>query len=364
MVQDDDEEYSPDDDVFEPHDAVGLADYLSSTFGSDLPPNLQDELILFVASHQDGLADGAVLSSTATGTAGELRHENTVMAVLPAVLATAAGIVGGALTAEQPLMDAGLDSLGVAQSWRRRCLLAHALCEDSQATCPCNTSASNATVMQTTVLDGLLNDCLQVLRTCRCQLNVRTCFAGAVELRNALQDSFSVDLPATMALDYPTAAAIAAHIATLLPQAAPDPAPTKAMAVLQRALPAGQLRLPKPVATRHRPRIPMTSVMVGLSARFPGPALDAAGFWHNINGSIDLPEPASARVEVCVPHTYVTQPMCQVNVRFCNTQCPVHSLSMLRHADCAAQGLHVCPIVHSLRCLREWYAGAARAVGH
>ncbi len=114
-------------------------------------------------------------------------------------------------------------------------------------------------------------------------------------MRNTLQNSFSVDLPATMALDYPTAAAIATHIASLLPpQLGSNSASAKAAPMPQRP-PAGvQLLRPASFAQRRQPRTPVTSVMVGLSARFPGAALDAAGVWNNINASIDLPEQVSA----------------------------------------------------------------------
>lgn len=46
--------------------------------------------------------------------------------------------------------------------------------------------------------------------------------AGAVDLRNALANHFGVELPATVVYDYPTPAALAAHIAKLL--AAQQPA--------------------------------------------------------------------------------------------------------------------------------------------
>ncbi len=118
--------------------------------------------------------------------------------------------------------------------------------------------------------------------------------AGAVELRNTLQDSFSVDLPASLALDYPTAAAIAAHIGSLLPHSMPAVGPAADAVPQRQPAVGGQLRRRVAAPQRH-PVPPMSSVIVGLSARFPGPAADAADFWHNINASIDLPEQASAR---------------------------------------------------------------------
>ena len=39
---------------------------------------------------------------------------------------------------------------------------------------------------------------------------------GAVDLRNALEARFSISLPATAAIDYPTTAATAVYIAALL----------------------------------------------------------------------------------------------------------------------------------------------------
>ena len=116
-----------------------------------------------------------------------------------------------------------------------------------------------------------------------------------MELRNALQDNFSVDLPATLALDYPTAAAIAAHIAILLPQSFPTETLIAAQAVTKTQRPAAALLRRGVAMTQRQAPMPATSVLVGLSARFPGPASDAAEFWSNISASIDLPEQASGR---------------------------------------------------------------------
>jgi len=41
---------------------------------------------------------------------------------------------------------------------------------------------------------------------------------GTVDLRNALGEQFSVELPATLTFDYPTVSALAAFISSLLPQ--------------------------------------------------------------------------------------------------------------------------------------------------
>lgn len=38
---------------------------------------------------------------------------------------------------------------------------------------------------------------------------------GAVELRNALTTKFSIELPATVTLDFPTITALAEHVATI-----------------------------------------------------------------------------------------------------------------------------------------------------
>ena len=174
------------------------------------------------------------------------------------------------------------------------------------------------------------------------------CCAGAVELRNTLQDSFSVNLPATMALDYPTAAAIAAHIASLLPLPVPARAVTKAAPVSQQPRPGGQLRGPVPIAMRRQQDAPVTTVMVGLSARFPGPVLDAADFWNNINASLDLPEEASA-----VRCRQDIVPMIPQQTEH-GHRMPGHQLHrrarILVASGANAQGEPICPVVPLMPC--------------
>lgn len=45
------------------------------------------------------------------------------------------------------------------------------------------------------------------------------CAPPAVEFRNSLEAKLGVELPSTLVFDYPSVAAIAAHVATLLPKA-------------------------------------------------------------------------------------------------------------------------------------------------
>ena len=117
--------------------------------------------------------------------------------------------------------------------------------------------------------------------------------AGAVELRNTLSEIFSVDLPATLALDYPTPSAIAAFISANLSPAAP--AGVQAAQPKQRAVVSA---VPRQIAppTSRRQRGARTSAIVGGSARFPGGALDAADFWRHIMASKDLPEQVLLRL--------------------------------------------------------------------
>lgn len=81
---------------------------------------------------------------------------------------------------------------------------------------------------------------------------------GTLELRNAIADAIGLELPATAAFDYPTTAALAAHIAAQLApagqgaQGGPHASPASGPAVL--------LRTPQ-----------MTSEVVGMACVYPTP---------------------------------------------------------------------------------------------
>lgn len=99
-------------------------------------------------------------------------------------------------------------------------------------------------------------------------------FAGAVELRNTLGEKFGIELPPSLALDFPTASAIAGHIA---PAAAVMSSTTEGFdRGPRRAQQGGPSGAAAPTA------------IAGLSARFPGGADSAAQFWGSISSSANL----------------------------------------------------------------------------
>jgi acyl transferase domain-containing protein/acyl carrier protein len=93
----------------------------------------------------------------------------------------------------------------------------------------------------------------------------------AVELRNALGRRAGTTLPATLAFDYPTPAAIASYLL--------EKVLSVAEAVASRSTPAlGSMR-----AHPHDEAI----AIIGLGCRFPGGADDAGSFWRMLDAGVD-----------------------------------------------------------------------------
>jgi acyl carrier protein len=83
---------------------------------------------------------------------------------------------------------------------------------------------------------------------------------GAVELRNSIGAKFGIeDLPATLVFDYPTANALASHLASTQG----PPAAASALANVPRGFPEVAQR--RNAAWQSR-----TSEVIGLSCRYPG----------------------------------------------------------------------------------------------
>lgn len=106
-------------------------------------------------------------------------------------------------------------------------------------------------------------------------------FAGAVELRTQLAAKFSIDLPATVTFDHPTATALATFIAAELAQS------------LHLALPApGRLSVSGTELIWSEEGGSSTAAnVVGVSGRWPGSdAGGLASFWNVWRQQTDLPQ--------------------------------------------------------------------------
>ena len=115
---------------------------------------------------------------------------------------------------------------------------------------------------------------------------------GAVELRNALNERFSVDLPATVTFDYPTPSALAGYLtAALAARAGYDDISADSV--------AGQLALISPRSSFYSAHseaalaatnTQSASLVTGVSCRYPSPAQHGAdGFSRAMESCADLP---------------------------------------------------------------------------
>ena len=98
---------------------------------------------------------------------------------------------------------------------------------------------------------------------------------GAVELRNAISQQYSLDLPATLLFDYPTLSSVANYL-------------SKHMARVEET---------ETFVTMDAPLAPLAEAIststevLALSSRHPGPSLGTQGFTHSIAVSADLQSP-------------------------------------------------------------------------
>ena len=189
--------------------AVELRNSLSDAFGTDLPATVIFDypsittLAAFIVERAGESSAAAQLSAAPGRQPGNTAA--MTMDVGKELQAIVEAMLGAAVPAEQPLMEAGLDLL------------------------------------------------------------------SAVELRNALGDKFGMELPATVMFDYPSAAALTAFITERInPASAVAPLSYSDTAALAEAL-----------------TLSSTDV-VGISARYPGQTTGAGGFWQTITTATDL----------------------------------------------------------------------------
>ena len=104
--------------------------------------------------------------------------------------------------------------------------------------------------------------------------NILIPYAGAIELRTAIERHFDLELPATVMFAHPTIAAIASLLQSRLQDAAGP-------VVAASEADAGELceSFPEPAAIID---------LVAISSRHPGPALQAGGFFHCMTASANL----------------------------------------------------------------------------
>ena len=110
---------------------------------------------------------------------------------------------------------------------------------------------------------------------------------AAVELRNALGSRFALELPATVTFDYPTPAALAVYVASVLSTAGGVGGQSDGF-----ALPLSSDDSASELESVHM----RAAHIIGLSARYPGShGSGMAGFWATLAAAEDLPRVVPAQ---------------------------------------------------------------------
>ncbi len=115
---------------------------------------------------------------------------------------------------------------------------------------------------------------------------------GAVELRNALTERFSVDLPATVTFDYPTPSALAGYLTAALAARAgyDDISADSAAGQLALISPRSSFYSAHSEAALAATNTQSASLITGVSCRYPSPAQHGAdGFSGAMESCADLP---------------------------------------------------------------------------
>ncbi|BDA51455.1 probable oleandomycin polyketide synthase, modules 5 and 6 [Coccomyxa sp. Obi] len=222
-------------------------------------------------------------------------------AVLMRLSHMAAGMLGTAVPADAPLIEAGLDSLGAVElrnaisaefgtdlaataifDYPTLSALADHLIATSGAAATIAPSVDEAEIRAK--LTALLLEIVgPSVGADEPFMEAGLDSLGAVEFRNAVSAAFPVQLPATAAFDYPTAAALAAHISAelALTQQLPDQAAAGFVLTTRDSL--GPVLDP----LEHG----WTTEVVGMACVYPGSGTGVRGFWDAIKIGEDLQRP-------------------------------------------------------------------------